>query len=123
MVMKKNTNKTVDNANKKVQDAQYAVHGARDIEEATKKRAESEVNAAHVREMHTAISWQANIDKVKVESHHRIQDQAKYVDTVLAKEKVTAQKELNKHVAASEAIVGDISINISQLKHEVSFQK
>ena len=41
----------------------------------------------------------------------------------MAKDKVTAQKKLKKHAAASEAIVGDASQNISQLKNEVSFQK
>ena len=81
------------------------------------------MNAAHVRELRTAISCQASIDKVKVESHHKIRYQAKRSATVLAKDNVTAQKKLKKHAETSEAIVIDASQNISQLKHEVSFQK
>ena len=49
--------------------------------------------------------------------------QEKRAATVLAKEKFTEQKKLKKHAAASEAIIGDAYQNISQLKHEVSFQK
>ena len=47
--MNNETKKTVENTNKKVQDAQYAVHGAQEREAATKKRAESNVNDTHVR--------------------------------------------------------------------------
>ena len=43
--------------------------------------------------------------------------------TLLAKDKVTEQKKLKRHAAAPEAIVGYAYQNISQLKHEVSFQK
>ena len=46
---KKKTKKTVDNSKKTVHDAQYAVHGAWEREDATKKRAEADVNADHVR--------------------------------------------------------------------------
>ena len=81
------------------------------------------MNADHVRELQTALSCQANIDEVKVESHQNIQEQAKRAATVLAKEKVTAQKKLKKHAADSQAIVGDASQNIYQLKHELLFQK
>ena len=48
-VMNNNTRKTVENAKKTFQDAQSAVHGAREREESTKKRAEADVHAAHVR--------------------------------------------------------------------------
>ena len=65
-VMKKKTKKTVDNAHKKVQDAQSAVHGAQEREEDTTKKAEADVNAAHVRELKTTISCQSIIDKVRV---------------------------------------------------------
>ena len=122
-MMKKNKSKTLDNANKTVQDTQSAVHGDWEREEATKKRAEADANDAHVRELQTALSCQANIDEVKVEYHHRMQDQAKCTATLLAKDKVTAQKKMKKHAAASEEIVRDASQNISQLKHEVSFKK
>ena len=122
-VMNNNTRKTVDNAKKTFQDAQSAVHGAREREESTKKRAEADVHAAHVRELQTDISFQDNIDEVKVKYQHNMKYQAKRATTVLANEKFTAQKNLKKHSAASEAIVGDASQNISQLKHEVSFQK
>ena len=54
--MKKKTKKTVANTNKIVQYAQYEVHGARQRKGATKKRAEADVNAAHVRELQTALS-------------------------------------------------------------------
>ena len=81
------------------------------------------MNAAHVRELKTTISVQAKVDRVKVESHHKMQDQAKRADNVLSKDTVTAQKKLKKHSEESEAIVGDASQNISQLKHEVSFLK
>ena len=81
------------------------------------------MNAAHVRELQTDLSCQDNNDEVKVEFHHKMRDQAKCEDTVLAKYRVTAQRKLKKHSAASEAIVGDASQNISQLKHEVSSQK
>ena len=47
-VMKKNTKKTLDNAIKPVQNAQYVVYGAREREDATKKISEDDVNAAHV---------------------------------------------------------------------------
>ena len=90
--MKNKKNKTVDNANKTVQDAQSAVHGAREREESTKERAEADVNAAHVRELQTAISCQANINELRVEYHHKMQDQGKHSGTGLAKDKVTAQK-------------------------------
>ena len=56
---------------------------------------------------------------MKVESHHKMQYQAKRAATVLAKDKVTAHKKLNKHAAASEEIIGDASQKISQLKYEV----
>ena len=117
--MKKKTDKAVDNSNKIVQDAQSAVHSSLEREEFTKKRCESDVNAAHVRELQTALSCQANIDKVKLEYHHDMKDQAKRIATVLAKDKVTTQNKLKKHASASEAIVGDASQKISQLKHEV----
>ena len=52
-----------------------------------------------------------------------MQDQYKCAAIVLARDKFTAQKKLKKYAAASETIVGDSSQNISQLKHEVSFQK
>ena len=52
-----------------------------------------------------------------------MRDQEKRAAIVLAKDNVTAQKKLKKHAAASEAIVGYSSQNISQLKHEVLFQK
>ena len=121
--MKKKTKKAVETANTTVQDAQSAVYGDQEREEATKKRAKADVNAANVREMQTALSCQANIDEVKVESHHNMQHQAKLSATVLSKYKIIAQKKLKKHAAASEAIVRDASQKISQLKHEVSFQK
>ena len=54
-VMKNNTKKTVDSANKTVQDTQAAVHGAGEREEAPKKRDEADMNAAHVRELQTDI--------------------------------------------------------------------
>ena len=76
--MKNNTKKTVDNANKTVQDAQYAVHGAREREEATKKIYEADVNFSRVRELQTSFSCQANIDEMKVESHYKMQDQARH---------------------------------------------
>ena len=50
-------------------------------------------------------------------------EQAKRAATALSKYKVTAQKKTKKNAAASEAIVGDVSKNIYQLKHEVSFWK
>ena len=53
--MKNNTKKTVDSANKTVQDTQAAVHGAGEREEAPKKRDEADMNAAHVRELQTDI--------------------------------------------------------------------
>ena len=48
---------------------------------------------------------------------------AKHATTVLAKDMVTSQKKSKKHEVASEDIVGDATQNISQLKHDVSFQK
>ena len=45
-------------------------------------------------------------------------EQAKRAATALSKYKVTAQKKTKKNAAASEAIVGDVSKNIYQLKHE-----
>ena len=81
------------------------------------------MNTVHVKELQTDISYQANIDKVKVGPNNKMREQAKRAATFLAKDKFTAHNKLNKHAAASEAIVGDASQNISQLKHEVSFQK
>ena len=77
------------------------------------------MNDAHTRELKTTLSCQVNIDKMKVEYHHNMWDQAKRAATVLVKDKVTEQKKLKKHAAASEAIIGDAYQNISQLKHEV----
>ena len=54
-----------------------------------------------------------------MEYHHKMRYQAKRAATILAKEKVTADKKQKKHAAASEAIVRDASQNISQLKQEV----
>ena len=54
-VMKKNTKKTLDNANKPVQNAQYSVYGARERDDATKKRYEADVNDAHLRELQNDI--------------------------------------------------------------------
>ena len=81
------------------------------------------MNASHVRELQTYISCQVNIDEVKVECRHNMRYHAKRAAAVFYKDKVTAQKKLKKHAAASEAIVGEAFQNISQLKHEVSFQK
>ena len=81
------------------------------------------MNDVHLRELQTDFSYKANIYEVKVESHHKMWDQAKRASTVLAKYKFTAQKKLKKHAATSAAIVGVASQNISPLKHEVSFQK
>ena len=78
---------------------------------------------AHVREMQTALSCQANIDEVKVESHHKMRYQSKRAATVLAKDKFAAQKKLKKHAAACESIVEDEYQNISQLKNLVYFLK
>ena len=93
-VMKKKTKKTVDNAVQKVQDAQSAVHCAREIEEDPKKQSGADVKAAYVRELKTTPSCQVNIDKVKVDYHHNLWYQAKRAATVFAKEKVNAQNKL-----------------------------
>ena len=53
--MKKKTKKKIDNTNKTVQDVQSAVHGAQEREDHTKKIIEDNVNAAHVRELQTAL--------------------------------------------------------------------
>ena len=55
------------------------------------------MKAAHVRELKTNLSCQVNIDKVKVEYHHKMWDQAKRAGTVLAKDRVTEQKKLMKY--------------------------
>ena len=81
------------------------------------------MNDDHVRELQTALSCQANIDKIKVESNHNMQYQAKCAATFLDKDRVTAHKKLKKYAAVSEAIVRDASGNISQVKHEVLFYK
>ena len=88
--MKKKTNKTVDNANKTFQDAKSAVHSALEREYVTKKWSEANVNTDHVRKLKTVISFQANIDEVKVRYQHKMRVQAKLVATVLAKDKVAA---------------------------------
>ena len=60
-VVNKNTNKKLVNSKKIVQDAKYAVHGARDREEATKKIAEADVSADHARELKTDPSCHSKI--------------------------------------------------------------
>ena len=65
--MKKKTNKTVDNSKKNSPGCTICSPWcSREIEEATNKRADAVVNAAHVTELQTALSFQANIDEVKV---------------------------------------------------------
>ena len=81
------------------------------------------MNAVLVRELQTYLSCHANIDKIKVEYHHKMPDQEKLAGTVLAKDKATAHKKLNKYAASSEVIVVDASQKMFQLKNGVLFQK
>ena len=81
------------------------------------------MDAAHVRELQTSLLCQTKIVEAKVVSHHKMRDQSKRAATVLDKDKVNAQKKLKKNAVDSESIIGEAYQNISQLKHEVSFQK